>query len=623
MKKIYYFILLLVLLVLVTANITHSASYTIRELGSIGSSSPQLNNNGHVVWDTSEGPGLRTIYHYNGIEAIPLSTNTSYSLLPHINDNDNVVWYSNNEIFLHDGSTITQITNNSVGDYTPQINDNGYVVWRGGEDIHNNEIFLYNGVTTTQISNYSDSAHDLSPQISNNGNVAWAGFVSTNNHEIFYYNGITTTQLTNNSYNDLEARINNNGDVVWSGRDGWIAQIFLYDGITTTQLTNNSLYNTDPQINNNGDIVWAGSDHSDPDVPVGDIFLYSEGSITQLTDDGSINSNPNINDNGDVVWCGWDGLSNGIFLYDGTGINRIATTAECEELQINNNGDIVWEVLNSKVYMATVVPEPARVEATVHFGGYVIDKGSLTSGELDVLDIGDTISGTITYDPNSPDTNSWDVVGEYKFDSSNSSLSLTMHDISDGHSEIFNETGFLNEINVTDNWSYPGYPTIDGFNPNGEFSLNGELIDFYIYFQNRNTGLDIFDTDELPNPLPPYDQFNYTRMKLNSRTVIASYVDIATTWSQVVLPPVRIDGATLTYYSTLQEAYDNALNGDTIRCKEMVFTEYLFIDDINNKHVTFQGGYNDDYSEIVGTSSLEGKMIISNGMVIIENLLLQ
>jgi len=262
--------------------------------------------------------------------------------------------------------------------------------------------------------------------------------------------------------------------------------------------------------------------------------------------------------------------------------------------------------------------------ATLHFGGYVINKGSnIYSSELGVLDIGDTISGTIIYDPNSTDTNSWDVVGEYKFDSSNSSLSLTMNDISDGNSEIFNEVGFLHEINVTNNWSYPGYPTIDGFNPNGEFSLHSEIIEFYLYFQNRDSGLDIFDTDELPNPLPPYEQFNYTRMNLTSRTVVASYVDILTTWSQIILDPVRIDGTVTTYYSTLQEAYDYSLNEDIIKCKEEVFTEDLYIDDASNKYVTFQGGYNDDYSAIVGTSSLEGKMVISNGTLIIENLLLQ
>ena len=266
--------------------------------------------------------------------------------------------------------------------------------------------------------------------------------------------------------------------------------------------------------------------------------------------------------------------------------------------------------------------ELPSVAATVQFKGYVTYKGSLSTGPLNTIAVGDTISGSFSYDPNVPDINSWNVVGEYKYNSSNSSLSLIVYDLSSGGSELFNLAGFLNEINVTDNWSYPGYPTIDGFNPNGEFSLPTEIVDLYIHFQNRDTGLDIFNTDELPNPLPPYYQFNFTTASLNSRKSW-SYVDILITWSKTVLDPVRILRVTPSYYSTLQDAYDSALDGDIIQCKDFVFTDDLYIDDTGNKSVTIQGGYNDDYSSIVGISSLDGNLIISYGTVTIENLLLQ
>jgi hypothetical protein len=266
--------------------------------------------------------------------------------------------------------------------------------------------------------------------------------------------------------------------------------------------------------------------------------------------------------------------------------------------------------------------ELPSIAATVQFKGYVTHKGSLTTGPINTIAVGDTISGSFSYDPNIPDTNSWSVWGEYKYNNSNSSLSLIVYDLSAGGSELFNLAGFLNEINVTNNWSYPGYPTIDGFNPEGEFSLPTEIIDLYIHFQNRNTGLDIFNTDELPNPLPPYNQFNYTTASLNSRKSW-SYVDIIITWSKTVLDPVRIEGESPSYYSTLQDAYDSALDGDIIQCKDFVFTEDLYIDDTGNKSVTIQGGYNSDYSSIIGISSLEGDLIISNGTVTIENLLLQ
>lgn len=266
--------------------------------------------------------------------------------------------------------------------------------------------------------------------------------------------------------------------------------------------------------------------------------------------------------------------------------------------------------------------ELPSVAATVQFKGYVTYKGSLSTGPINTIAVGDTISGSFSYDPNVPDINSWSVVGEYKYNSSNSLLSLIVYDLSAGGSELFNLAGFLNEINVTNNWSYPGYPTIDGFDPNGEFSLPTEIADLYIHFQNRNSGLDIFNTDELPNPLPPYNQFNFTTASLNSRKSW-SYVDMAITWSKTLLDPVRISGGTPSYYLTLQDAYDSALNGDIIQGKDIVFTEDLYIDDTGNKSVIINGGYNSDYSSIVGISSLEGNLIISNGTVTIENFLLQ
>ena len=48
----------------------------------------------------------------------------------------------------------TQLTNNSYDDGSPQINANGYVVWNGwdGTDY---EIFIHDGTTITQLTNNS------------------------------------------------------------------------------------------------------------------------------------------------------------------------------------------------------------------------------------------------------------------------------------------------------------------------------------------------------------------------------------------------------------------------------------------------------------------------------------
>ena len=72
-------------------------------------------------------------------------------------------------------------------------------------------------------------------------------------------------------------------------------------------------------------------------------------------------------------------------------------------------------------------------------------------------------------------------------------------------------------------------------------------------------------------------------------------------------------------YSTLQAAYDAAIDGDTIQSQGITFVEELFIDDLSNKSVTLQAGYNNDYSAVTGITSLNGDMTISNGIVTIES----
>jgi hypothetical protein len=80
---------------------------------------------------------------------------------------------------------------------------------------------------------------------------------------------------------------------------------------------------------------------------------------------------------------------------------------------------------------------------------------------------------------------------------------------------------------------------------------------------------------------------------------------------------VRIAGASPVYYSTLQSAYDAAIDGDTIESQAVEVTENL---DLNsNKSITFIGGYNCDFSEITGYTSINGSITINDGTVVMEN----
>ena len=299
---------------------------------------PQINDNGYVVWQEWDGSDWE-IFLYNGTTITQLTNNSYDDGYPQINKSGYVVWQEwdgeDYEIFLYDGTTTKQITHNSYDDGYPQINKNGYVVWQEW-DGSDSEIFLYNGTTTIQLTN--NSYGDYYPQISDNGYVVWSGYDGSD-YEIFLYNGTTTTQLTNNSYDDGYPQINNNGYVVWQGWDDSDLEIFLYDGTTTTQLTNNSDGDYGPQINDNGYVVWQGYDGSDYEI-----FLYDGNTTIQLTNNSDADHLPQINDNGYVVWTGYDGSDYEIFVYNGTTTIQLTNNSydDYDAPQINDNGHVVW-----------------------------------------------------------------------------------------------------------------------------------------------------------------------------------------------------------------------------------------------------------------------------------------
>ncbi len=78
-------------------------------------------------------------------------------------------------------------------------------------------------------------------------------------------------------------------------------------------------------------------------------------------------------------------------------------------------------------------------------------------------------------------------------------------------------------------------------------------------------------------------------------------------------PPVKIDAI---YYNTLQDAYNSAQDWDSIQSQAVEFTGALSID--QNKSVTFESGYDCDYTANTGKTILKGNMMISNGKLTIN-----
>jgi hypothetical protein len=144
--------------------------------------------------------------------------------------------------------------------------------------------------------------------------------------------------------------------------------------------------------------------------------------------------------------------------------------------------------------IATLIICQSAVAGTVtmHFTGVVTAKDSLVSGELDEIEVGDTLEGYFSYDPaTTSDTNSWDVWGTYPFDADSSSFLLTVYDTSADGQMLFDLESYLSKIITENNWTYPNYPVIDAF------TLHANDWEAYLYFQNRNTNLEVITSDAL------------------------------------------------------------------------------------------------------------------------------
>ncbi len=84
---------------------------------------------------------------------------------------------------------------------------------------------------------------------------------------------------------------------------------------------------------------------------------------------------------------------------------------------------------------------------------------------------------------------------------------------------------------------------------------------------------------------------------------------------------VRIAGESAEYFTTLQDAYDSAVQGDSIQVQNTVLTDDLIAN--RNISITITGGYSCDFSAVTGNTEIAGTLTISDGMISLEHLVVQ
>ena len=75
------------------------------------------------------------------------------------------------------------------------------------------------------------------------------------------------------------------------------------------------------------------------------------------------------------------------------------------------------------------------------------------------------------------------------------------------------------------------------------------------------------------------------------------------------------------FYWQTQTAYNAAVDGDVIRLQEYTFNENLNLN--RNISVTLKGGYDCSYTSNPQFGTINGMLTISDGTVIVENLVIK
>ncbi|MDO8281073.1 MAG: SBBP repeat-containing protein [Thermodesulfovibrionia bacterium] len=246
-----------------------------------------------------------------------------------------------------------------------------------------------------------------------------------------------------------------------------------------------------------------------------------------------------------------------------------------------------------------------------------------------------TLNGSASSDPNNNiSTYEWDIDnnGTYVYSSASSSQSHT-----------YTQQGtYTIKLRVTDAMAATSEATttavISDTSPTSGFTGNpiSGRAPLTVTFTNSSTGYDTpltyewdFDNNAtvdstLLNPSYEYAGTGTYSVKLtvtdsdgstNSLTRL-NYISATS-----CLSPVKVTGAGTSYYTSLQPAYNDSSEGDDIRFQDDSFNENLIFN--VNKAITLRGGYDCDFNATANKTVINGNVTISDGVVTLENVIIQ
>lgn len=368
---------------------------------------------------------------------------------------------------------------------------------------------------------------------------------------------------------------NDNGDVVGYGVAGSATKAFLYSNGLYSELIPpgwSSAYAL--RINSSNEIVGYGRDGV---IDKG--FIYHEGTYRELLPPGwdwawGIRNN----DNGDVVGGGEYGSSIKAFLFSDGSYSELLPPGWTVSFAfgINNFGEIVGNGYdNEGVTKAFKYSDGTYTE--------IIPPGWTESYAYGINNEGEIVGNGIT--------SNGDRYG-YHY-----------------HNGIFTEIvppGWNDIVleDINDNGDIAGYGN-DGLTIKGFIYRSGAYIVLLPPDVLRSRAIGINNAAQVVGR-------GYNTEGSMGRGFAATPCQIS---------PVRIIGSTITYYSSLQDAYDAANDGSTIESHDVIFQNDLLLD--LNKRITMRGGYNCDYSTVRGTTTLIGNATINDGTVDIQNFQLE